>query len=84
MPQTTQYIREEDMEAWSAIANKSKWIHDHLNKDTNAYNMDVATKSTVIKNTASGVFARATTGTCKLHGTLLDINGKCTQKGHKK
>ena len=34
--------------------------------------------------TASSTFSRASNGLCKLHGTMLDSNGKCTQKGHKK
>lgn len=32
MPRTTQYIKEEDMEQWNKIENKSQWIHDHLNE----------------------------------------------------
>lgn len=30
MPNRTQYIRNEDVEAWDAIENKSEWIHRHL------------------------------------------------------
>lgn len=29
--QTTIYIREEDIELWQALQNKSQWIHDMLN-----------------------------------------------------
>lgn len=38
----------------------------------------------VLPTIVSDTFSRASNGLCKLHGTPLDNNGKCTQKGHKK
>lgn len=32
MPNRTQYIRNEDVDAWDALENKSEWIHNHLNQ----------------------------------------------------
>lgn len=31
MPRVTQYIRDEDINKWNQIENKSQWIHEHLN-----------------------------------------------------
>ena len=84
LPRVTQYIREEDYEAWQAIENKSEWIHERLNKRkfTPPERKEVLNtlgpetppkKDAVVKGS----------NLCKIHGTPLTINGRCLQKGCK-
>lgn len=37
MPRVTQYIRDEDLDKWNSINNKSEWISKHLKESSPAY-----------------------------------------------
>lgn len=67
MPRVTQYIRDEDFDKWTALPNKSEFIHNSLKKLTSSKDSN----------------SRFEGPLCKVHGLPLDGRGRCLQKGCK-
>ena len=85
------YIRKENEVFWDTLSDKSLQVNHWI---AVAKNGDSAFKEPAVINvgadiTPEGISRLATSsarkvsnGYCKKHGTKLDSNGKCLQKGH--
>lgn len=78
MPRVTQYIREDDFEAWNAIENKSEWIHQHLKNELRIIKTPEEAKQATKPIVESKEFK-----TCKNGHAIPSGRSKCTGKGCK-
>ena len=95
MPQVHVYIRNDDMDAWKALDNKSQFIHDALqaNQEPRNLHMDTVIRPDLrpeqppvintpeqAHETVVNLRPKVNARTCPIHGTYFDYRGKCLQK----
>jgi hypothetical protein len=99
MPKTSFYLRNEDIDKWKAVEEKSAWIHAMLHQlpepredppldDIKFTDLDTHDQAIVVLQERGVSLPKSKllmypNGLCKIHGIALDNRGRCLQKGCK-